>query len=160
MFPGIKVGTADSWNKFADGTADAVLGGGVELILANAFSFWQATPISNATWNLFQDVFGALQHIETVVGMANMPEFWVGETGWPTDGGSNYGAAIASTANAARYFSESVCSILRWNINVFYFEAMDEPWKPASIGQDGTAAVETTWGAMTATRSTKYPLTC
>ena len=32
MFPTIKVGTADSWNKYADGTANAVIQGGVELL--------------------------------------------------------------------------------------------------------------------------------
>lgn len=31
-FPGIKVGFADSWNKFADGTADALIQGGVKLM--------------------------------------------------------------------------------------------------------------------------------
>lgn len=29
---GIKMGTADSWNKYADGTADAVIKGGVDLL--------------------------------------------------------------------------------------------------------------------------------
>jgi len=32
MFPSVKVGTADSWNKFADGTADAVIQGGVDIL--------------------------------------------------------------------------------------------------------------------------------
>lgn len=32
MFPSVKVGTADSWNKYADGTADAVIQGGVDLL--------------------------------------------------------------------------------------------------------------------------------
>ena len=27
LFPNVKVGTADSWNKYADGTADAVIQG-------------------------------------------------------------------------------------------------------------------------------------
>jgi glucan 1,3-beta-glucosidase len=27
LLPGVKVGTADSWNKYADGTADAVIQG-------------------------------------------------------------------------------------------------------------------------------------
>ena len=31
-FPNIKVGTADSWNKYADGTADPLIKGGVELL--------------------------------------------------------------------------------------------------------------------------------
>ena len=29
---GIKIGTADSWNKYADGTADALITGGVKLL--------------------------------------------------------------------------------------------------------------------------------
>ena len=32
QFPGIKVGTADSWNKYADGTADPLVLGGVGLL--------------------------------------------------------------------------------------------------------------------------------
>jgi glucan 1,3-beta-glucosidase len=32
--PGVKVGTADSWNKYTDGTADALITGGVEILLA------------------------------------------------------------------------------------------------------------------------------
>lgn len=32
QFPGIKIGTADSWNKFADGTADPLIKGGVKLL--------------------------------------------------------------------------------------------------------------------------------
>lgn len=31
-FPDIKVGTADSWNKYADGTADVLITGGVKLL--------------------------------------------------------------------------------------------------------------------------------
>lgn len=30
MFPTVKIGTADSWNKFVDGTADPLITGGVE----------------------------------------------------------------------------------------------------------------------------------
>ena len=31
-FPAIKVGTADSWNKYQDGTADALITGGVKIL--------------------------------------------------------------------------------------------------------------------------------
>ena len=31
-FPAVKVGTADSWNKYQDGTADALITGGVKLL--------------------------------------------------------------------------------------------------------------------------------
>ena len=30
--PGVKVGTADSWNKYQDGTADALITGDVEIL--------------------------------------------------------------------------------------------------------------------------------
>lgn len=32
MFPKVTVGTADSWNKYADGTADGLIKGGVKLL--------------------------------------------------------------------------------------------------------------------------------
>lgn len=32
MFPSITVGTADSWNKYADGTADPLIQGGVKYL--------------------------------------------------------------------------------------------------------------------------------
>jgi len=36
-FPNIKVGTADSWNKFQDGTADPIIKGGVKLMYGLSF---------------------------------------------------------------------------------------------------------------------------
>ena len=75
-------------------------------------------------------------------------------------GGTNYGAAIAGTNNANTYFHSAVCGFLTWGYNVFYFEAFDEPWKPVSVGDDGSVADETHWGAMTADRATKFPLRC
>ena len=52
--------------------------------------------------------------------------------------------------------------MLEWGVNVFYFEAFDEPWKPTSVGDNGAAADETHWGAMNADRSLKagFPLQC
>lgn len=47
-----------------------------------------------------------------------------------------------------------------WGYNAFFFEAFDEPWKPASVGDNGNVADETTWGAMTADRKKKYSLKC
>jgi glucan 1,3-beta-glucosidase len=49
---GIKVGTADSWNKFADGTGDAIIGT-ADIIMVNAFAFWQGASRENATVRFF-----------------------------------------------------------------------------------------------------------
>lgn len=159
--PDVKIGTADSWNKFADGTGDAVIKGGVDIILANAFAFWQGSNVGNgAEYTYFDDIQQALGHIQQVSGSLDKIEFWNGETGWPTDGGSDYENAKAGTKNAADFYSKAVCSMLNWGVNVFYFEAFDEPWKPKSIGDNGKAADETHWGAMNADRSTKFSLKC
>ncbi|THZ05597.1 putative glucan 1,3-beta-glucosidase [Aureobasidium pullulans] len=157
---GVKVGTADSWNKFADGTADAVIKGGVDFLLANGFAYWQAQPITNATRTFFDDIQQALAHIQTVSGSLNAIEFWVGETGWPTDGGTNYGAAIASTKNAQTYYDDAICGMLAYGVNTFVFEAFDEPQKPAAIGDSGAEGDERHWGVMTSDRTPKFPLTC
>lgn len=164
MLPeGVKVGTADSWNKFADGTADAVIQGGVDILLVNAFAYWQGSNVgAGAEWTFFDDVQQSLGHIQELTGSLDSIEFWNGETGWPTDGGSDYNDAVAGTENAAQYYADAVCGMLDWGVNVFYFEAFDEPWKPDSVGDDGTAADETRWGAMNADRSRKegFPLRC
>ena len=80
-------------------------------------------------------------------------------TGWPT-GGSTYEAAVPSVKAAQTFWSTAVCGMLDWGVNVFYFEAFDEPWKPVSTGDDGSVADETHWGAWNADRSSKFSYTC
>ncbi|KJX99989.1 glucan 1,3-beta-glucosidase like protein [Zymoseptoria brevis] len=157
----VKVGTADSWNKFADGTGDAVIKGGVDIILANGFSYWQGKAAGkDATYTYFDDMDQALGHIQQVSGSIDKIEFWNGETGWPTDGGSDYEAAKAGTDNAKQFYDEAFCGLLDWGVNAFWFEAFDETWKPDSIGDNGVAKIETKWGAMTDQREPKYSLKC
>jgi len=161
LFPKVAVGTADSWNKYADGTADPLIAGGVKYFLINAFAFWQAQPISNATATYFDDMMQAINHIQKIAGPgADSIYMATGETGWPTDGGSDYGPAKASTADARTFHEQGVCAILAWGVDVFYFEAFDEPWKPVSIGDNGKTADETHWGMYTADRKPKYEVSC
>nr|POE47403.1 glucan 1,3-beta-glucosidase [Quercus suber] len=100
-----------------------------------------------AVYTYFDDIQQALGRVQQMTGSLDQVEFWNGETGWPTDGGSDYGAAKASTASAAKYYLEAVCGLLDWGVDVFFFEAFDE--------NDGSAADETHWGAMTADRALK-----
>ena len=75
-------------------------------------------------------------------------------------GGSDYhddkygkdSTAVASTVNAQTFFTEGVCAALKWNINVFYFEAFAEPWKPVTKGANKGDGDETHWGAFSADR--------
>ncbi|MCJ1292854.1 glycoside hydrolase 3 protein [Xylographa carneopallida] len=176
-FPSMKIGTADSWNKFQDGTADPIIKGGLKLMyillwyddeiatdivnsLANAFSYWQGQTLANSSHSYLDDLNQAYGHIQTVAGSLDIVEIWNGETGWPTDGGTNYESAMAGTQNAATFYQQGVCAALAWGFNVFYFEAFDEPSKPASVGTNGDSEDETHWGAYTADRVAKFPMSC
>lgn len=80
--PQFKVGTADSWNKYQDGTADPLIKGGVDILLCNAFSYWQGQTVANATKSFFDDIMQAFGHIQATAGsLDKAPELWVGETG-------------------------------------------------------------------------------
>jgi glucan 1,3-beta-glucosidase len=127
--------------------------------LANAFSYWQGQTIQNASHSYLDDLNQAFSHIQTVAGTLDI-EIWTGETGWPTDGGTNYESAMAGTQNAATFFQQGVCAALAWGFNVFYFEAFDEPSKPPSIGTNGESEDETHWGAFTADRVAKFSMSC
>lgn len=79
--------------------------------------------------------------------------------GWPT-GGGDYQAAVPSKENAQTYWKGAICGLLDWGVDIFVFEAFDEPNKPNSVGLDGTARNETHWGAYDVSRTAKYDLSC
>ncbi|KZF26483.1 glycoside hydrolase family 17 protein [Xylona heveae TC161] len=158
-FPNVLVGTADSWNKYADGTGDALVTGGVDLLLINAFAYWQGQDINNASATFFDDVSQAFGHIQSLSGSTDKPKLAVGETGWVTSGGT-YGSAVPSAQNAQTFYKQGICGILDWGVDVYYFEAFDEPWKPVSKGDNGEVEDETAWGAYTVNRVPKFDLSC
>ncbi|GJC85625.1 glucan 1,3-beta-glucosidase ARB_02797 [Colletotrichum liriopes] len=156
--PHFKIGSADSWNKYQDGTADAVIRQ-ADILLTNAFSYWQGQTRDNATACFFDSIMQAFGRIQRVSGSTNKPELWVGETGWPSDG-AKYQKAVPGHDNAQAFYGEGVCGMVKWGFNVFFFEAFDEPWKPHAVGEDGSEAPETHWGGMKADRTAKYSLMC
>ncbi|KAI9845310.1 MAG: glycoside hydrolase 3 protein [Sclerophora amabilis] len=155
---GIKVGTADSWNKYDDGTADAVIKG-ADIVLVNAFAYWQGQDIDNATATFFDDIARATTHIQDVKGSTDGIEIIVGETGWTTEG-TKYKAAQPSVENAQKYWKTAICGIRDWGVDVFAFEAFDELWKPDSISDTGVAADEKHWGVYDDQLKPKYDLSC
>ena len=75
-------------------------------------------------------------------------------------GGDNYGDAAAGTANAKTFYKQGVCAALNLGVNVFYFEAFDETWKPKSVGDTKQSADERHWGAFTDQRAPKWSIGC
>lgn len=153
-----KVGTADSWNRYDDGSADALIGS-VDILLCNAFSYWQGQATNNATGSFYDDIYRAFGKIQERANSTDKIELWVGETGWPTKG-DKYQNAQPGVTQAATFYKQAICGMLDWGFNVFVFEAFDEAWKPKTAGEDGTIADETSWGVMTSDRKAKYDLKC
>lgn len=87
----VSVGTADSWNVLVDG-ANAVTIQTSDVILGNPFPYWQGQTMSNSSHSFFDDIMQVLQTVQTVKGSTDV-DFWIGETGWPTAGGS-YGVCF------------------------------------------------------------------
>ncbi|KAM0714136.1 hypothetical protein Q7P37_007607 [Cladosporium fusiforme] len=122
-----RIGTAETWNKIVDGTADALVGhADVTLILTNAFAYWQPSPQPSETF------FDQMRRVNTYIGRKRsgntfgQVEIWTGETGWPSDGGSDNGLSKAGTAQAALHYQRTVCGAVANGKNVFVFEAFDE----------------------------------
>jgi len=147
----IPIGTADTWNMFVNSTNNVVISA-ADTLFVNAFSYWQGQAMINASASFFDDIMQSLGAIQNVKNQTDV-SFWVGETGWPT-AGKNYGNAVPSVANAAKFWNDGVKAMLSWGINVFAFEAFDEPWK---TNTDNTG-VEGNWGVETENRVPKYQL--
>jgi glucan 1,3-beta-glucosidase len=65
--------------------------------------------------------------------------------GWST-ARHDYQAATSSLDVAVTFWPNAVSNILDWGVKIFAFEALDEPWKPVSVGQNGSVADETHCG--------------
>lgn len=152
-FSSVPVGFADSWNILVDGSSKPAIEAS-DIVLANAFSFWQGQTQANASYSFMDDIMQALQTVQSIKG-PNAP-FWVGETGWPTDG-ANFQVSAPSLENAARYWKHAVCAIRAWGVNILAFEAYDESWKPDT---SGISNVEKHWGVLQDDGTPKYDLTC
>lgn len=154
LYGSVPVGTVDLWNVLVDGGSLPAIQAS-DFVFANAFSYWQGQTMQNASYSFFDDIMQALQTIQTAKGSTDI-DFWVGETGWPTEG-TSFEALQPLVANAELFWKEAVCAIRAWGINVCVFEAFDEAWKPNT---SGTSDVEKHWGVFDANGSLKYPLTC
>lgn len=150
----VQVGTVDSWNVLVDGGSLPAIKA-ADFVFANAFSYWQGQTMKNASYSFFDDIMQALQTIQTAKGSTDI-NFWVGETGWPTDG-TNFESSYPSVDNAKQFWKEAICAIRAWGINVCVFEAFDEAWKPNT---SGTSDVEKHWGVFDSSNSLKYSLGC
>ncbi|KAK4940634.1 glycoside hydrolase 3 protein [Elasticomyces elasticus] len=159
-YPNAQIGTADTWNGWANGSMDSIITSDINLVLANGFPYWQYQAISNATESYFDAMAQALGRVQEVSKGLNKLHFINGETGWPGTGGTAAGAAIAGDDNMKTYWQSAMCGLLDWGVDIFWFEAFDEPNKPDSTGDNGQVSSEQHWGAFSSGRIAKFDLHC
>lgn len=153
-YSSVQVGFVDSWNVLVDdGSQPAIKA--ADFTFANAFSYWQGQTKQNASYSFFDDIMQALQKIQSAKGSTDI-DFWVGETGWPSEG-TSFESSDPSVDNAKEFWQDAICAIRAWGVNVAVFEAFDEAWKPDS---SGTSDVEKHWGVWDANSKLKYSIGC
>lgn len=119
------VGSADTWNVWADGRNKPVIDA-CDVILMNAFPYWQSVDIQ-AGLLTFKE---AITNTRNAIG-PNKP-FVVGETGWPT-AGPNFGKSVACKSCLQRYYTEVACWLQKQNYGWYWFSGFDEPKRETEI---------------------------
>ncbi|KAL6946782.1 hypothetical protein ACO0QE_001631 [Hanseniaspora vineae] len=161
-YSGFPVGTVDSWNMFVNGTNAPAIEA-ADMIMVNAFPYWQGQDAANASYSFVDDIMQAVQSIQSIKGT----DFWieVGETGHPTSGTTLQGkdgmSSVPSVDNAETLWQTGICALRAYGISVNVFEAFDEPWKPLATADTGQVSdVERHWGVWDSNGSLKYNITC
>jgi len=147
----LQVGTADAGAFFNN-----MVLGAVDYGMANVHPWFANQTIDAAaswTTSFFQDT-----DIAAANAVANKPQMYIAETGWPTNskdpGSGSDGPSIASVDNLQIFVNNFVCPSNSGGINYFFFEVFDEPWKDAQFG-----GVEGYWGLFNYNKTVKAPLT-
>jgi exo-beta-1,3-glucanase (GH17 family) len=107
----------------------------VDFIMANIYPYSETVTMTNGQPDVSADVANVAQTynmIKTAALQLNPNiKVLIGETGWASQGISfnNASGTLNTVANAEAYYN----AIVQWadtnNVQTFYFEAIDEPWK-------------------------------
>ncbi|KAK8208989.1 hypothetical protein M8818_003953 [Zalaria obscura] len=128
-----EVGHVDTWTAWVDGANTAVIEAS-DFIGTDGYPYFQSTAIEDAA-DTFWDSVNAVRNVVNNVSPGKW--VWVTETGWPVSG-PNYGSAVASTANAQKYWRQVACAAFN-QIHIFWYAYQDYTSSP-SFGVYGNSA--------------------
>ncbi|MEM7107836.1 MAG: MFS transporter [Bacteroidota bacterium] len=138
--PNVPVGTVDTYYEFHEHPDLAMA---CDVILANAYPFWEGSDIKVASIYL--------QHMHKLAENAGKGKpVIITETGWPNCGES-MASAKPSNENAMKYFINVNNWCEKYNIDLFYFSSFDESWKVRHEGNVGQ-----NWGIWDKYEKLKY----
>lgn len=114
-----------------------------DIILANAYPFWEGIPLKHAGLYLKKSY-------DELNRLASNKKVIITETGWPTAGDA-VDEAVPSTENAMKYFVDTQLWAKENNIQIFHFSSFDEMWKITEEGELGAR-----WGLWDSKGNLKY----
>ncbi|KAM0148003.1 hypothetical protein ACHAQE_007128 [Botrytis cinerea] len=133
----------------------AELANAVDYVMANIHPFFAGVTAEESagwTWDFWQN--------HDVAFKTNASQNIISETGWPTQGGTDCGAAttcaqgsVAGITELNTFMENWVCEAITNGTNYFWFEAFDEPWKIQY--NSGDQNWEDHWGIMDVNRVLK-----
>ena len=139
----VPMGYVDAYYEFEDRPAVTAA---CDVLLSNCYPFWEGCAHPYAILYM-QDMFRRLQKV------AEGKRIIISETGWPSAGGSFYGAE-SSPQGAYLYFLKTMEWAANENIEMFYFASFDEAWKVD--GDAGEGDVGAHWGLWDKNERFKY----
>ncbi|KAF3931522.1 hypothetical protein ABW19_dt0206392 [Dactylella cylindrospora] len=140
----VPVGTSDSIVNLLNGANQAVLDAS-DATMVTDYPYYGGVHLDNAL-KAFQKDWWALG------AKMNGKPLIVGETGWPSLG-ATIGQAVPAAYKAGKYYKAVACWMRATKKPFFWFEAIDEQWKPGGVA-------ETRFGVSWAGGDKKYALSC
>ena len=139
----VPIGYVDAYYEFEDRPNVTAA---CDVLLTNCYPFWEGCALPYATLYM-QDMY------RRVIKVAQGKRVIVSETGWPSSGGTFYGAE-SSLQGAYLYFLRAMEWAAEDNIEMFYFASFDEGWKVS--GEAGEGDVGAHWGLWDEEERFKY----
>lgn len=115
---GVPVTTGEIYQKYLEHPA---LVDACDVIFVNIYPYWEGVDVGYAMYYL--DI-----RFEELKKVAGNKRIIISESGWPSNG-NTIGEAVPNLENARYYFINFVSWAEAKNVEYFYFEAFDEPWK-------------------------------
>lgn len=97
-----------------------------DFIGTDGYPYWQGSTTPNA-YSVFYESVQVVKDRVAIVSPGK--PVWVTETGWPV-AGANFGASVASTANAQAYWTAVACSVAK-QYNTFWYTLQDYTSTPS-----------------------------
>jgi exo-beta-1,3-glucanase (GH17 family)/cellulose synthase/poly-beta-1,6-N-acetylglucosamine synthase-like glycosyltransferase len=138
----VPVTTAEPWHVWL---AHPELASEVDFLTVHLLPYWEGVPAE-------EGVEQVMQRLRWVQERHPGKPIWIGEVGFPSEGGP-VGRARPSPAAQALFVREFVALAARERLSYFLIEAYDQAWKTNEEGRAGAH-----WGLFDATRQPKFDL--